>query len=126
RFAPMLALIIAPIVAATLPPMKDRVLDRPLITAMLAASLAVLAVRIARSFPPPDMSMNRWINRHSGPHVITFPTGAADFVDANVSPRSHRLLNEFNHGGYLAWRLGDKFQVFLDGRTQLYTADFWR
>jgi hypothetical protein len=53
-----------------------------------------------------------------------YPTAAADYVDA--SPRTGRLINEFNWGGYLAWRLGDKYQVFVDGRTQLYDETFWR
>ena len=29
-------------------------------------------------------------------------------------------------GGYLEYRLGDRYQVLLDGRTQLFTPDFWR
>jgi hypothetical protein len=126
RFAPMLALILSPIVATTLPAMKDRVLAKPALAAMLAVALLLCTVRIVGSFPPASMSMSRWINRHSGPKVITFPTGAADYVDTNITPRSGRLINEFNHGGYLAWRLGSKYRVFLDGRTQLFTPQFWQ
>jgi hypothetical protein len=37
-----------------------------------------------------------------------------------------QLLNEFTWGGYLGWRLGDTYKVLLDGRTQLFTNDFWR
>ena len=37
-----------------------------------------------------------------------------------------RLINEFTWGGYLEWRLGDRFQTLLDGRTQVFSGDFWR
>jgi hypothetical protein len=126
RFTPMLALIAAPLLAATLPAMNDRVLRRPIVAVALAIVLAFSLVRIVMSFPGRDMPMDRWINRLYGPKVVAFPTGAAEYVAANITPRSHRLINEFNWGGYLAWRLGDRFQVFLDGRTQLYSAEFWR
>jgi hypothetical protein len=53
-----------------------------------------------------------------------YPVTAADVVDS--WPRGGRMINEFNWGGYLAWRLGGKYQVFVDGRTQLYDEQFWR
>ena len=54
-----------------------------------------------------------------------FPADAADYVDDRISRRAiARLINEFNHGGYLAWRLGDRYQTFLDGRTQLFAPEF--
>jgi hypothetical protein len=43
-----------------------------------------------------------------------------------VRPRTHRIINEFSWGGYLAWRLhDDSFEVLLDGRTQLFSPEFW-
>ena len=53
------------------------------------------------------------------------PTHAADFVAANVDPGHGRLINEFNWGGYLEWRLGDRYQTLMDGRTQLFSREFW-
>jgi len=50
----------------------------------------------------------------------------SNFVAEKLTPRRHRLINEFNWGGYLEWRLGDRYQTFLDGRTQLFTPEFWR
>lgn len=35
------------------------------------------------------------------------------------------MINEFTWGGYLAWRLQDRFQVLVDGRTQVYSGKFW-
>ena len=124
RFAPIFALIAAPVAAATVPALSDRLLRRPIIAVVLAIALALNVVRIAMAFPGSDVSMEKWVNRR-GPELPSFPTGAADYVDKNIPPRTGRLINEFNSGGYLAWRLGDKFKVFVDGRTQCYTPRFW-
>ena len=121
RFAPMFAYIAAPALAATLPRLRDDVLGRFAVTATLAAALLVATIRIALGFPL-STPMGDWINRR-GP---AYPVGAAAFVDHYESPRTGRIINEFNWGGYLAWRLGEKYQVFVDGRTQLYDEKFWR
>ena len=119
RFAPMFAFIAAPQVAAALPRMPDAVFARRPVVAMLAVALFVSTIRITAGFPW-TTPMNLWVNRR----FPVYPTAAADYVD--TSPRAGRLINEFNWGGYLAWRLGDKYQVFVDGRTQLYDEKFWR
>jgi hypothetical protein len=69
--------------------------------------------------------MEAWVNRH-GPDARGYPCDAAAYVDAHVEPRTGRLISEFDWGGYLEWRLGDRYQLFLDGRTQLFTPDFWQ
>ncbi len=124
RFAPIFALIAAPVAAATVPALSDRLLRRPIIAAVLAIALVLNLVRIAMAFPGADVPMEKWVNRR-GPELPSFPVGAAGYVDKNVPPRAGRLINEFNAGGYLAWRLGEKFKVFVDGRTQCYTPRFW-
>ena len=45
---------------------------------------------------------------------------------SNVRPATGRLINEYTWGGYLEWRLGDRFQALLDGRTQCFSREFWR
>jgi hypothetical protein len=122
RFGPMLAFIAAPILAAVLPTMRDRVLRKAAIAVALGAVLLLGVGRIIAGFPSRETSMDKWVNRH----LPAYPTEAASYVDATLTPRSHRLINEFNWGGYLEWRLGDRYQVFLDGRTQLFTPEFWR
>jgi hypothetical protein len=121
RFAPMFAFIGAAALAKTLPRLRDDVLARFAVTATLAVALLVSTVRIAVGFPW-QTPMNQWINRR-GP---AYPVAAAEYVDKNLPPRSGRIINGFNWGGYLAWRLGGKYQVFVDGRTQLYDEKFWR
>jgi hypothetical protein len=121
----MVALIAAPVLAVTLPPLNDRVLRKPAITVALAAALAIGLVRIVGSFPGGATGMETWVNRR-GPDVAAYPSAAAEFVEKNITPRTGRLINEFNWGGYFEWRLDGKYQTFLDGRTQLFPPEFWR
>jgi hypothetical protein len=51
------------------------------------------------------------------------PTGAADF--AATLPAT-RLYNTMDWGGYLAWRLGTRQRILVDGRFQLYPPDLYR
>jgi len=124
RMAPVFAIIAAPIFAAVLPKLSDRILTRPSIVAAFAAALVLLAFPIARAFPPPDRSLSSWLNRN-GPDAPNYPCAAADFVERNVPAKTHHLICEFTWGGYLEWRLGPKFQTLMDGRTQLFPAEFW-
>ena len=96
----------------------------PIIVALAAVRLVVLTKQVMH-FPPRTMTLDTWLNRDD-PHDLGYPTKAAAFVEQNITQRTHKLINEFTWGGYLAWRLGDRYQVLLDGRTQLYPAQFWR
>jgi hypothetical protein len=57
---------------------------------------------------------------------LIYPVEASRFVERSIEQRSGRLINEFTWGGYLAWRFAGRYQVFVDGRTQLYDEAFWR
>src|SRR5207247_2540573 len=78
KFAPMFALIAAPVLAVTLPAMSDRVLRKPLVAAAIAAVLAVALVRIALGFPSRTTPMDTWINRR-GPALLAYPSAAANY-----------------------------------------------
>jgi hypothetical protein len=82
-------------------------------------------IRIGWEFPRPSTPMETWANRH-GPDTPGYPTDAATYVDEKINPRLGRIINEYSWGGYIEWRLGNKFQALLDGRTNLYTKDFWK
>jgi hypothetical protein len=125
KFAPMFAFIAAPALAATMPRLRDRAIARPVTLAALAVVLLACLFRIVGAFPSSRVAMDEWANRR-GPGVLGYPSTAADYVKENVDRRSGRLITEFTWGGYVAWRLGDRFQVLLDERTQLYTPQFWR
>ena len=45
--------------------------------------------------------------------------------DAAGSASDIQIINEFSWGGYLEWRLGPRFKTLMDGRTQLFDAEFW-
>jgi hypothetical protein len=125
RMAPIFALIGAPWFAVAMPKMSDRVLAKTAVLALIGIVLAAGTARIAGAFPRTSESLSAWLNRH-GPGFPAYPCGAADYVQANVPPASGRLICEFPWGGYLEWRLGDHFQTLMDGRTQVFSADFWK
>jgi hypothetical protein len=125
RFAPLFAIVAIPLLSVTAPTLRDRVLGKAPILAMLSLCVLLAAVKISLALPARDRTADQWVNRH-GPEVPGYPVEAADFVAANITARSHHLINEFTWGGYLAWRLGDRYQVLMDGRTQLYAPAFWQ
>ncbi len=124
RMAPLFAIIAAPIFAAVLPKLSDRMLTRKPILAIFSIVLVLTAWPIAKAFPRPTRSLSSWLNRN-GPDAPCYPCSAADYVEENIPPKTHHLLCEFTWGGYIEWRLGDKFQTLMDGRTQLFPAEFW-
>lgn len=125
RMSPVFAIIAAPVFAAVIPRLSDRILSRPPIVAGLTVALAIFAFSILRAFPSSDQPLAAWLNRN-GPEAPNYPCQAADFVEAHVPTRTHHLLCDLTWGGFLEWRLAGQFQTLMDGRTQLFTPDFWQ
>jgi len=125
RFAPLYALLAMPAMVRGIDLFSDRMLCRPGLRLAMAGVLLIGCVRVGLAFPRAGDGMDQWVNRH-GPDTPGYPTAAAEFVQANVRPHTGHLINEFTWGGYLSWRFGGQYQVLLDGRTQLYSRDFWR
>jgi hypothetical protein len=124
RMAPVFAIIAVPVFAAVLPKLSDRILARRPIVAIFAAALVLTAWPIARGFPRPTRSLSSWLNRN-GPDAPNYPCAAADYVERNIPAKTHHLICELTWGGYLEWRLGPNFQTLMDGRTQLFSPQFW-
>jgi hypothetical protein len=124
RLAPAFVLSAAPMLAAAMPTLRGRLLGRPVVTAALAAVIGFGGWHVVSSFPAPDLPLAAWLNRH-GPDTHGYPCEAANFVATRIEPRQGRIINDFNWGGYLAWQLGPRFQVYMDARTQVYDPDFW-
>jgi hypothetical protein len=124
RMAPVFAMIGCPILAATMPELSDRILKKPPILIGAALVLLIGFGKLVLALPPADKPISQWLNRH-GPDCPSYPCGAADFVDQHVTPHSGRVICEFSWGGYLEWRL-PKFQMLMDGRTQVFPAEFWK
>lgn len=125
RLAPLFVLIGAPVFAATLPRFSDRMLHRRPVVAILTVVLVMCVGRLCLDFPRAGMPLDAWLNRN-GADAPGYPTGAAAYVEQHVRPTTGHLINEFSWGGYLAWRLGPRFQVLVDGRTQLYPPELWQ
>lgn len=124
RFMPLFAIAAAPIFAAVLPTLSDKALGRPALCGAMALFLTIGLARVVAAFPSRHEQLAQWLNRN-GPETPGYPCAAADFVENRLQPATGRLINEFSWGGYLEWRLGDRYQTLLDGRTQLFSPDFW-
>lgn len=130
RFATVFTLIAMPILASLLSQgsksvfSRDSILDRVLVRFTLLCSLAFCVVQITFGFPRSSTGVDEWIARNAD--NLRYPTRAADYLLTNVEPVNGRVLNELTWGGYLIWRLNDRFQVFMDGRTLIYPATFWK
>jgi hypothetical protein len=126
RFATVFAIFACPIFAVVLPRMSDLVLARrPLKLATIAVTM-LIAGRCAIAFPRDSTTMDTWLTRTGDADSLRYPTAAAAFVEREVPPVNGRIFNELTWGGYLIWRLGDRYQVFMDGRTLIYTPEFWQ
>jgi hypothetical protein len=131
RYAPLFAIVAAPMLARSLPRLSERPLANPLLWPAVVVLLTVGGVRITAAFPSRVVAADAWLNR-LGPDAPGFPSGAAEYIERSIRPGTSRLsgirrvINEFSWGGYLEWRLGNRFQVLVDGRTQLYSPQFWR
>jgi hypothetical protein len=124
RFQPIFAMAAVPAAAVVMPRVRDQVLSKRSAVIVMAIVLLAGVVHVGMSVPRRGQTLSMWLTRH-GPDVPTYPCKAADYVEQHVTPATGRLIDEFSWGGYLGWRLGGQYQVLLDGRTQLYTAEFW-
>ena len=125
RFSPLFAIIGVPAFATVTPGLGDRILARRPIVAALAVVLVMIAIPIARAFPSSNQTFSAWLNRN-GTDAPNYPCGAADYVESKIPGQTHHLLCDFTWGGFLEWRLADRFQMFMDGRIQCFSADFWK
>jgi hypothetical protein len=103
RFVAVFAIVASPMFAAVSPSISDRLLGRPMVCGIMAIILAVGLTRTVGAFPRQDTSLDAWLNRNDSEEG--FPCNAADFVAAQVVPTTGHLINEFDWGGYLEWRL---------------------
>lgn len=71
-----------------------------------------------------DFDTNKLKSTLFGIDEKCYPKGAVDFILAHKIPGE--LFNDFNSGAYLIGRAYPKRKVFIDGRTELYGAKFFR
>jgi hypothetical protein len=130
RFIPLATLVGAPLLAANVALVYQRLAGRALDlrrrrTALAAAALAVagataLAVTEVRTLP--ETFGNGLFDGMIDAEF--FPRGAAEFLRRNHQPA--RLYNFYNWGGYLMWTVPER-PVFIDGRAHaVYPPAFYR
>jgi len=78
---------------------------------VLAAFLAFTQIRVRQV-----------VNGQSGAEARTLPSAAVSFFSNNQLPGP--LLNYYNWGGYLIWKLYPAYRVYIDGRSDLYGDAF--
>jgi|GEM_PF-1498456 len=52
------------------------------------------------------------------------PEGASQFILEHKLQEP--LYNTISHGSYLIWKLWPEYKVFVDGRSEVYSIDFWK
>jgi hypothetical protein len=61
-------------------------------------------------------------SRQSETEAHKLPAAAVSFIAAQRPPAP--ILNHYNWGGYFIWKLYPEYQVFIDGRADLYGDAF--
>lgn len=120
RHIPIFALVAIPILSELVAPMfasrfvsrnRRHVSLRLLNYAVLGAFLIFTVARVrtvVRSLPATEAE--------------NFPADAVRFLQEHPLPGP--ILNHYNWGGYLIWKLYPEYRVFIDGRADLYGDDF--
>lgn len=122
RNGPLLAVFCVPLAARHLSARAQRSLawrwlgeqeaaGQQLRPALVALALVVLSLALAM-IAPRDPSPSQTIADH------LLPVRAVDFIEAQA-PAGH-MLNTYEWGGYLLWRLAPRYRVYIDGRADMY------
>jgi hypothetical protein len=62
------------------------------------------------------------VERQPQVQMEAYPVQATTFIHENYPPAP--LFNTYTWGGYLIWRLYPEYQVFIDGRSDIYNHQF--
>ena len=85
---------------------------KPALNALLVAGLVLFAI----------LRIEYVVKAQHAAESAHFPEKLVQFVKANPLPQ--RTLNYYNWGGYMIWQLYPEYQVFVDGRADVYGDDF--
>ena len=123
------ALVTAPVLSRHLAPILTRLgwtrrirrIPRPtpargaLHLLLVLVVVAILGVRAYQSFRPE--TIEEALRKD-------YPVDAIEWIRQHHPPG--KMFNPYNWGGYLIWSLWPEYQVFVDGRTDLYGDEFLR
>lgn len=104
--------------------LAPRAAPHPRLTLAFALACTGAATLLAFVHLRPAIGPNGWSPQGLGEAVARvprYPAGACAFMDQEGFPSHLRLLNDFEIGGFLMWRL-PREPVFVDGRLDVYTG----
>jgi hypothetical protein len=121
RYAPLFALTLVVPLTLTLTGLSDGAIRRSYLWTLIPVALLLMAA----IFPRPSTPLDQWLNRRPLP-APSYPAAAADYLETHYPDAHGRLLTDFTTGGYLEFRFSPRFQIFVDGRTQIRPPSFWQ
>ena len=120
----LFALICAPILSRHISVIIERSRwgQRPLSKGLPILNVAVLGLIVVAVVGYTMVTLNPTVQTKA--EVKALPVAAADWIVQHKP--SGPLFNSYNWGGYLLWRLGAEYPVYVDGRTDVYDDAFLR
>ena len=119
RNIPLFAVVVTPILAEQLTGLIHLKLkpqkQSNSIHLISIAAIILLSVIIGQRFIQTNANQQK-------AEELAFPKAAADWIIEN-KPEG-KMFNAYNFGGYLIWKLYPEYQVYIDGRADLYGTDF--
>ncbi len=82
--------------------------------------LALCAIAVFSAMPLRFSIQKKELSKH---RVDRYPAAAAAYIRA--ANLEGPIYNSLNWGGYLIYAITPDYRVYIDGRTQLYSAAFW-
>ena len=126
RHIPIYALIAIPLLSATLLAwLQERRITERLKSrrSLMTPAKTLLNAMLLTGFLVFLVARVRYVtHRQAGNEAKEFPAAAVSFIAAQRPPAP--ILNHYNWGGYLIWRLYPEYQVYIDGRADLYGDAF--
>lgn len=122
RHIPIFVLVAAPILSRLLHAILQKLPQKQKEDSQSPAKLALNAVLIFGIALFAFWRVNFIVHSQAAAEARNFPAPAVSFLAANHPPSP--LLNHYNWGGYLIWKLYPQYRVFVDGRADLYGDDF--
>ena len=126
RHIPIYTLIAIPVLSAMLTAwLEERGVTQPLQskpTRMTTATTLMNAVLLAGFLVFLVARVGYITHRQAEAEAKEFPAAAVSFIGAKRPPAP--MFNHYNWGGYFIWRLYPEYQVYIDGRADLYGDAF--
>jgi Tfp pilus assembly protein PilF len=126
-FAVVLVIVGGAVLSSVLSALREHLREARLRSVLaVGASALVIALACLRSF---DIVSDRTylgttdLGSFGAGLSWWFPDGAAAFLEHEQIPGE--VFNTYNEGGYLVWRLGEKYRDYIDGRALPFGADLF-